>query len=176
MPTVRFRPALAAVLLVVVALAGCTPGTEITSEREVTVALAGAADMNAGGNAAVLRLYQLTGDAPFVLVPLEEFWTDDDAALGRTLLSKREVLLYPREVRAVPLVLDARATHVGVAADFRSPGLDDWRAVFPAARVLTDGLGVLVGDSALVVTGPPVEGRPAPTEGGLAPTDTTAGR
>ena len=140
------------------------------SGREVTVALAGAADMNAGGNAVVVRLYELTGDAPFVLVPLEEFWAGDDAALGRTLLSKREVLLYPQEVRSVALDLDPQATYVGVAADFRSPGLDDWRAVFPAARVLTDGLGVLVGDSALVVTGPP------PAEGRPAPADTTAGR
>ena len=164
MPAV-LRPALLAAALVAV-LAGCSGGGAVPApDRDVAVALAGAPDMNAGGNAAVVRLYQLTGEAPFALVPLEEFWADDDAALGRTLVSKREVLLYPEEVRAVPLVLDARTTHVGVAADFRSPGLDDWRAVLPAARVLTDGLGVLVADSALVITGL-----------AAAPSDSTGGR
>ena len=180
------RPALAAAAVVLV-LAGCSGGgSTVAPARDVAVALAGAADMNAGGNAAVVRLYQLTGDAPFALVPLEEFWTDDEAALGRTLVQKREVLLYPQEVRAVPLTLDARTTHVGVAADFRSPGLDDWRAVFPAGRVLNDGLGVLVGDSALVVTGlpaeaaPPGPAAPGPAAPGpatpAAPADTTAGQ
>jgi type VI secretion system VasD/TssJ family lipoprotein len=172
------RPTRLALLAVALALAGCSGGGATTAPaREVPVALAGAADMNAGGNAAVVRLYQLTGEAPFVLVPLEEFWTDDEAALGRTLVSKREVLLYPEEVRAVPLTLDARTTHVGVAADFRAPGLDDWRAVLPAGRVLTDGLGVFVGDSALVVTGP-VGGPPAPDApvAPVTPADSTGGR
>ena len=168
------RPALAAAAVVLV-LAGCSGGAPAAAPaRDVAVALAGAADMNAGGNAAIVRVYELTGEAPFALVPLEEFWTDDDAALGRTLVGKREVLLYPQEVRAIPLTLDARTTHLGVAADFRSPGLDDWRAVFPAARVLADGLGVLVGDSALVVTGLPAEAGPAPPA--AAPADTTAGQ
>ena len=142
------------ILLLFVAVAGCSGPGEVVSEREVTVALAGTPEMNAGGNAVVVQVYQLTDADPFTLVPVEEFWLDGDDVFAGTLVSRREVLLYPEEVRALPLVLGDRTTHVGVAADLRAPSLDGWRAVFPVARVLADGLGVLVGDSSLVVTGP----------------------
>lgn len=170
--------ALAALAL---SLAACSGTPDVSTQREVSVALAGAAGMNAGGNAVVVRVYQLTGDTPFALVPLEDFWASGDAALDGTLVSKREVLLYPEEVRAVPLALEARTTHVGVAADFRSPSLDNWRAVFAADLVAAEGLGVLVGDSSLVITGPAPIGPAAPTPApppeasGASPADSTGG-
>lgn len=146
------------------ALTGCSSGREAAAAepRAVTLALAGAPGMNAGGNAAVLIVYQLTDAGPFTLVPLEEFWTSTDEVFGGTLVATREVVLYPQEVRAVPLVLDDRTTHVGIAADFRAPSLDGWRVVLPVARVLADGLGVMVGDDALALTGPPAAPADAP--------------
>ncbi|WP_420457084.1 type VI secretion system lipoprotein TssJ [Rubrivirga sp.] len=152
------RLVLLAVVLTVFAVSGCSgSGAARDDARDVTLAVAGAPGMNAGGNAAALQIFQLTDADPFTLVPVEEFWLGDDAVFAGTLVSRREILLYPREVRAVPLVLDARTAYVGVAADFRSPSLDGWRAVFPASRVLAEGLGVLVGDDALAITGPRVE-------------------
>ena len=137
-------------------LAGCSGPAETAVEqaREVTVAIAGTSQMNAGGNAVVIQVYQLSDADPFTIIPVEEFWLDGDDAFAGTLVSRREVLLYPEEVRALPLVLDARTTHVGVAADFRAPSLDGWRVVLPVPRVLADGLGVLVAGDSLVVTGP----------------------
>lgn len=152
------RPA--SLLTLALALSACTGPSRLV-EEPVTVAIAGAPQMNAGGNAAVLLVYQLTDADPFTLVPLEEFWVGDDSALAGTLVSKREVLLYPEEVRAVPIELDDRTAFVGVAADFRAPSLDGWRAVLPVAQVRSQGLGVMVGDSTLVVTGP--AGPPAET-------------
>ena len=152
----------AAAVAVAVAVAGCSGSAETVEEaREVTVAIAGTPQMNAGGNAVVLQIYQLSDADPFTIIPVEEFWLDGDAAFAGTLVSRREVLLYPEEVRALPLVLDDRTTHVGVAADFRAPSLDGWRVVLPVPRVLADGLGVLVAGDSLVVTGPAVAA-PAP--------------
>ena len=113
--------------------------------------------MNSGGNAVVLQIYQLADADPFTLIPVEEFWLDGDDVFAGTVLSRREVLLYPEEVRALDLTIEPSATHVGVAADFRAPSLDGWRVVLPASRVVANGLGVLVGNDSLVVTGPPVE-------------------
>ena len=164
---------LAALLAVALptALSGCSGGAEaaVETERTVTLALAGAPGMNAGGNAAVLVVYQLSDADPFTLIPVEEFWLGDEEAYSGSLVSKREILLYPGEVRAVPLVLDARTTYVGVAADFRAPSLDGWRAAFPVTAIPPEGLGVMVGDDALSLTGPAPE-EPAPA----APADTTA--
>lgn len=178
------RPVLPTLALaMLVAFTGCKGSETVaapTSEaRAVTLAIAGTANMNAGGNAAVVTVYQLTDADPFGLIPLEEFWSSTDAALAGTLVSKREVVLYPQEVRAVPFVLDARTTHVGIAADFRSPSLDGWRLVVPAGRVLADGLGVLVKDNGLALTGPPapetVPGAPAPAAPGAAPAEPAPG-
>ena len=146
--------------------AGCSGSGEAAApDRAVTVALAGAPGMNAGGNAVVVQVYQLSDADPFTIIPVEEFWLDGDDAFAGTLVSRREVLLYPEEVRALPLALDARTTYVGVAADFRAPSLDGWRVVLPVPRVLADGLGVLVAGDSLVVTGPAdpaaAPGRPA---------------
>ena len=152
------RPAF--LLTLALALTACRGSSELV-EEPVTVAIAGAPQMNAGGNAVALLVYQLTDADPFTLIPLEEFWLGDDAAFAGTLVSKREVLLYPEEVRTVPIDLDDRAAFVGVAADFRAPSLDGWRAVLPVAQVRSQGLGVMVGDSSLVVTGP--AGVPAET-------------
>ncbi len=141
-------------LVLAAAFAGCKGTEKTVASREVAVALAGTPGMNAGGNAVVLQIFQLSDSDPFSIIPIEEFWLDGDDAFAGTLVSRREVLLYPEEVRSLPLDLDARTTHIGVAADFRAPSLDGWRAVFPATRVLSDGLGVLVGDDSLSVTGP----------------------
>ena len=165
---------LSALLLLAAAglVAGCGGSAEATAvEREVTVAIAGTPQMNAGGNAVVLQVYQLTDADPFTIVPVEEFWLGDDAVFAGTVVSKRELLLYPEEVRALPLVLDGRTTHVGVAADFRAPSLDGWRVVLPVARVLADGLGVLVAGDSLVVTGPAGAPASGAAPAGAAPAD-----
>ena len=152
------------VLLLAAAVTGCKTTEKATAPREVTVALAGTPGMNAGGNAVVLHVYQLSDSDPFSIIPIEEFWLDGDAAFAGTLVSRREVLLYPEEVRSLGFELDAKTTHVGVAADFRASSLDGWRVVFPASRVLAEGLGVLVLDDSLsvTVTAPSGRAQPAP--------------
>ena len=160
----RLPLALTALALAAV-LAACGRPELIADDgpERVTLALAGAPQMNAGGNAVVVQVYQLSDADPFTIIPVEEFWTGDDAVFAGTLVSRREVLLYPEEARALPLVLDERTTHVGVAADFRAPSLDGWRVVFPVGRVLSEGLGVMVRNDSLTVTGAaPAAAIPAP--------------
>lgn len=112
----------------------------------------GEEDLNGGGNAAVLRIYQLAGDANFQRAPVQAFWQNDEQALGGELISaKREVLLFPGSTEDVRIVIDDRAQFLAIAADLRDPDPDNWRAIYPVDAVRGKAMAVLVGDNRLFV-------------------------
>lgn len=118
----------------------------------LAVTVVGEADLNGGGNAAVVRIYQLAGDANFRRAPVQTFWQNDEQALGSELLSgKREVLLFPDATETVELTLDDRAQFVGFAADLRDPDPDHWRAIYPIGEVRGGSVEVRVGERRLFV-------------------------
>lgn len=118
----------------------------------LAITVIGEADLNSGGNAAVVRIYQLAGDANFRRAPVQSFWQNDEQALGSELLAgKREVLLFPDATEAVELRLDDRAQFIGFAADLRDPDPDHWRALFPVSEVRGKAVAVLVGERRLFV-------------------------
>ena len=118
----------------------------------LAVTVVGEADLNGGGNAAVVRIYQLAGDANFRRTPVQSFWQNDEQALGDELLTgKREVLLFPGVSEAVELRIDDRAQFIGFAADLRDPDPDHWRALFPVSEVRGQAVAVLVGERRLFV-------------------------
>lgn len=111
-------------LLVVALVAGCSGPLEMH--------LTGQADMNNGGNAAVVRVYQLSGDTNFLNTPLASFWRDDAQALGNEMVTPpQEVLLYPNQTKMLELELVEATQYVGMAADLRSPEREAWRALYP---------------------------------------------
>ena len=112
----------------------------------------GGEDLNGGGNAAVLRIYQLSGDANFRRAPVQAFWQDDEQALGAELVSaKREVLLFPGSTETVQIDLADDAAFVAIAADLRDPDPENWRAIYPADEVRGQAVGVVVGEDRLFV-------------------------
>lgn len=118
----------------------------------LVVTVAGGEDLNGGGNAAVLRIYQLGGDANFRRAPVQAFWQDDEQALGAELVSaKREVLLFPGSTETVRIDLADEAQFVAVAADLRAPDPENWRAIYPVSEVRGKAVAVLVGDDRLFV-------------------------
>ena len=116
------------------------------------VVIVGESELNGGGNAAVVRIYQLAGDANFRRAPVQSFWQDDEAALRDELLSgKREVLLFPDATEEVEIALDDRTQFVGFAADLRDPDPDHWRAIYPVDEVRGGAVAIRVGERRLFV-------------------------
>ena len=118
----------------------------------LTVTVVGGDDLNGGGNAAVLRIYQLAGDANFRRAPVQAFWQNDEQALGAELVgAKREVLLFPGSTEVVRIELDDEAQFVAVAADLRAPDPEHWRAIYPVGEVRSKAVAVVVGEDRLFV-------------------------
>jgi type VI secretion system VasD/TssJ family lipoprotein len=85
--------------------------------------------MNNGGNAAVVKVYQLKGNGTFKKVPVSSFWRNDTKALAGALLTEpREVTLYPSDSTTVQLELAEKAKYIGVAANLRNPKREGWRS------------------------------------------------
>ena len=143
------RPFLLAIVIVF-GLSGCGI-LRSGPPKPVGVTLVGEANLN-DGNAAVVRLYALGGDANFTRVPPGPFWQDDRTALGDELIgAPREVVLFPDTSEDVAFTLDPTAQFVGVAANLRSPDADLWRAIVSAEALRGKALHVTVGRSSLTL-------------------------
>ncbi|MEM1043046.1 MAG: type VI secretion system lipoprotein TssJ [Bacteroidota bacterium] len=139
--------------LTVLALSGCSRTPPPPTPTVVT--LVGEANLNAGGNAAVVRIYQLAGDANFQRASAQAFWQSDEQELGDELLgSPREVQLFPNVTESADLVLGDETQFVGFAADLRLPDPDHWRAIYPVDAVRGKTVAVRVGENRLFVTIP----------------------
>lgn len=122
---------------------GCKGGLELT--------LAGGPDLNGGGNAAVVRVYQLRNDTNFRATPIESFWRDDQGVLGSEYIDHQQVLLYPEQQTTLPIDVDKQARYVGVAADLRQPNQDLWRDIYPVGELRGNQVMVMVGSNQLTV-------------------------
>jgi type VI secretion system VasD/TssJ family lipoprotein len=115
-----------AALLVLSALlfSGCAPKAALT--------FMSTNDLNNGGNPVVVRVYQLKSAGNFQRATLDEFWQDDQAALGSDIVGDPvEVLLHPGETRNIKsMQIETDASFIGVAADFYSPEGDNWREIY----------------------------------------------
>lgn len=123
------------------------------SQQATEMSVIGESDMNNGGNAAVVRIYQLSGDSNFTRASLETFWRDDEQALGTELIgAKQEILLYPEQERAIDLNLSDQTRYLGIAADLRAPDPVQWRQIFNAQELLGKQVNVRVGTDRLTVS------------------------
>lgn len=104
--------------------AGCAPKAALT--------FMSTNNLNNGGNPVVVRVYQLKSAGNFQRATLDEFWQDDQAALGSDIVGDPvEVLLHPGETRNIKSIqIESDATYIGVAADFYSPEGDNWREIY----------------------------------------------
>jgi len=123
------------------------------SMKAMEMTVQGGPDMNNGGNAAVVRLYQLSGDSNFMRASLETFWRDDEETLGAELIApKQEILLYPEQERAIDLNIGEETRYIGIAADLRAPDPVQWRKVFDAEELRGKQVTVTVGSDRLNVS------------------------
>jgi type VI secretion system VasD/TssJ family lipoprotein len=108
--------------------------------------------MNGGGNPAVVRIYQLSGESSFRRTTAADFWTNDVAQIRDELIGRpQDVMVYPGEERSLTLEPSEDAQFIGFAVDLRNPNRDLWRAIHPVSdlkgervtlEVLSDRLDV----------------------------------
>lgn len=123
---------------------GCSPSVDVQVKGEE--------DMN-GGNAASVVIYQLSNDAKFRTTPIEAFWRDDEAALGDELVGRRrEVLMYPLQIRFIEVDVEENTNFIAVAANLRNPEADAWRRIFPVKEVVGESVQVRVANTTLDIT------------------------
>jgi type VI secretion system VasD/TssJ family lipoprotein len=108
--------------------------------------------MNGGGNPAVVRIYQLSGESSFRRTTAADFWANDVAQIRDELIGRpQDVMVYPGEARSLTLEPSEGAQFIGFAVDLRNPNRDLWRAIHPVSdlkgervtlEVLSDRLDV----------------------------------
>lgn len=75
----------------------------------------------------VVRVYQLTDKGAFESATFNQLWKSDQAALGKTLLTRNEVIINPGSKSKVELDRNDKTRYVGVVAIFRNPVEQKWR-------------------------------------------------
>lgn len=134
-----------------VSAVGCKSSLPIIGgDRETDIVVLGGTSMNGGGNAAVVRVYQLSSDTKFQHASIEDFWKSDVDALGSELVgASQELIVYPKDTKTLDVKLDEATQYVGVAADLRSPDQDQWRVVLPVHEINGRKVLVTVGENRL---------------------------
>ena len=130
-PAVRCQ---AGVLLTTLLLLGGCSGSHALNMTVAGTPNLNSAEGTSGGNAAIVRIYQLSDSTNFRAATLDAFWQADDEALGDELVDSRQLLLYPGALEQFEIELAETTQFIGVAADLRRPVPDQWRVV----HVLSD--------------------------------------
>jgi type VI secretion system VasD/TssJ family lipoprotein len=150
----RMRTTVASFLLVAFFATGCSTTIEVM--------MSGQSDMNGGGNAAVVQVYELSGEGNFQDISFRAFW-QQEGALSKLVGSPHRKTVYPDETTTFELEVAEDTKLVGVAANLRNPDSEQWRALFPVEEV-GDRLSVTVRDTRISVD---VEGEGALDKVGL---------
>ncbi len=76
-----------------------------------------------------LRIYQLSDISAFKQLSFRELWKQDKALLGKSLLQRKEISVFPNEQVYLTIKRDPKAKVLGLVAIFRridGPGWRDW--------------------------------------------------
>lgn len=136
-------------LLCVLPATGCSTTVEVR--------MRGQSDMNSGGNAAVVQVYELSGKGSFLDASPRTFWQGNGALGGVLVRAPQRNTLFPNETKTFELELAEKTKFIGVAANLRNPDPEEWRALYPVEEV-GDWLSVTVHSNGISVS---VEGKGA---------------
>lgn len=75
----------------------------------------------------VVRVYQLNDKGAFESATFNQLWKQDEGVLGKTMLTRSEVILNPSSNDKIELDRHEQAKYVGVVAVFRNPIDRKWK-------------------------------------------------
>ena len=108
-------------------------------------------DVNAnGGNAVVIKIYQLTNDDNFRYADFKSLWKNSEKTLANELIPPfREELIIPnKNIELKEFEISKDAAFVGVVGDFHSPSTNGWRLIISVDSDI-DYLKILILENSL---------------------------
>ena len=116
------------------------------------IGIQGSADLNNGGHAVVVRIYQLRIDSNFINAPIDTFWNEGEDIIANDMTApKIELILTPGETKQIDLEIEEETQFIGVAADFRMPDKTGWKQIHPVSSTNLRDLWVSVGSNRLII-------------------------
>ena len=111
----------------------------------IQTALTGTKDMNNGGSAVLVCVYQLKKNTNFIRVPPDSFWREKGKSFqGDISAPPMEIMLAPGDYRTFLVQPNPQTVYIGAAADFRNPNLKNWRQIYPVPYRTVRGLRITV--------------------------------
>ncbi|RKY91233.1 MAG: type VI secretion system lipoprotein TssJ, partial [Ignavibacteriae bacterium] len=108
-------------------------------------------DVNAnGGNAVVIKIYQLTNDDKFRLADFKSLWKKAEETLANEFIPPfiEETIVPNKNYELKEIEISKEAAFVGVVGDFHSPSKDGWRLIISVDSDI-DYLKILILENSL---------------------------
>lgn len=103
-------------------------------------------DLNKGGNACYVCIYQLRNDMDFKRTPVESFWIEGEKPFEADIVDKPVCeTLIPGDEAYVDITVSDETNFIGVAADFREPDQERWREVYTIPSKKPKEIRIIVG-------------------------------
>ncbi len=110
------------------------------------VTLEATADLNKGGNACYVCIYQLRNDMDFKRTPVETFWAEGEKPFEADIVDKPVCeTLIPGDEAYIDITIADETNYIGVAADFREPDQERWREVYTIPSKKPKEIRIIVG-------------------------------
>jgi type VI secretion system VasD/TssJ family lipoprotein len=105
-------------------------------------------DLNKGGNACYVCIYQLRNDMDFKRTPVESFWNTGEKAFEADIVDKAVCeTLIPGDEAYIDITILDETNFIGVAADFRDPDKERWKQVYEIPSKKPTEIRIIVGSN-----------------------------
>jgi type VI secretion system VasD/TssJ family lipoprotein len=112
------------------------------------ISLEATQDLNKGGNACYVCIYQLRNDMDFKRTPVESFWIEGEKPFEADIVEKPVCeTLIPGDEAYVDITVSDETNFIGVAADFREPDPERWRQVYAIPSKKPKEVRIIVGSN-----------------------------
>ena len=145
----RFVTRLILSVVVLGALAACGSSTQVIYDIKTSAQL----NPDAANRASpvVVRIYELQSSGRFESAEFFSLYNNETAALGPTLVARKEIQLVPSQTKEVVEKLQPGTRVIGIVAAFRDMGSNKWRSVVPIREGKTTRISVVLGKNSIVV-------------------------
>jgi len=119
--------------------------------RQLNIKISGDENLNGGGYAVEVCIFQLKNDTNFLLATIESFWQDYKDFASDLVEPPIKIMLKPEEKKPLKFSISNETKFIGAAANFYSPDKKGWRQVYPISSKHREEILVFVGYSDLII-------------------------
>jgi type VI secretion system VasD/TssJ family lipoprotein len=122
-----------------------------SSLKALSIHIHGMSDLNSGGNAVVVHIYELNNDKGFLQASVESFWETGDVPFQKEVIKMTEKKLYPGDTVDLNIVLGPDIRFIGIAANFFDPDRENWRRLYSVEANNAESISVVVGYNSIEI-------------------------